>query len=179
MKNPIINSYLLARRGKVKPPGEGFLSVGNLSDRQVGPAGLEQVIQVAFVFRGKVLDKDQGKAEIRRQYGEKTPDRIETSCRSAYGYDGAAMIGTLMNRIRILFHRVSKAWMQDFLFLDFIQEKFLPVNLMILPSYLSSPPWLRRGRGGLHNYQPLLNFLPPRPLATPPKIGGELGRGGL
>ena len=71
MKKPIINSYLLARGGKVKPPGEGFLSIGNLSDCHVGPAGLEQVIQDAFVFRGKMLDKDQGKAEIRRQYGEK------------------------------------------------------------------------------------------------------------
>src|SRR3990170_2170189 len=141
MKKPIINSHIPARGGKVKPPGEGFLSIGNLSDCHVGPAGLEQVIQDALVFRGKVLDKDQGKAEIRRQCGEKTPDRIETSCGSAYGYDGAAMIGTLMNRIRTLFHRVSKAWMQDFLFADSIQEKSLPVNLMILSSCLSSPPW--------------------------------------
>ena len=93
LKEAVSQADFLARRGEIESSRLGLETVGYFLDHERGTPGGQELGKEALVFRGKVLDEDQGETEVRREHGRgnaggrqgRRPRRRCRRLKSSYG----------------------------------------------------------------------------------------------
>ncbi len=88
MKNPFQYREIFSRGAEVEFAWKDLDAVGYLGYLYIGPPGVKQIGQKAFMLRRKMLHEDDRKTEFLRKCRQKALEGVEAASRSAYPHNG-------------------------------------------------------------------------------------------